>query len=84
MPDGRWVADDEGHYAASRFCMRGDQRAIEGLANLVRSCGVERGRPKFLENRRPVTDEEYEEQRQRMLFGLHPDPMDITGGLDRA
>lgn len=83
MPDGRWVGDDHDNYAVSRFCLRGDQRAIGELADLVRSCGVEVGRPKFLENRRPVSDEEYEEQRQRMLFGLTPDPYDVSGAFDR-
>lgn len=81
MPDGRWVGDGDGNYAVSRFCLRGDAKAIEGLRNLVRDCGVVIGRPKFLENRRPISDEEYEEQQMRLKFGLVPDPLDVTGNM---
>lgn len=76
MPDGRWVGDDEGNYATI-FSMQGDAKRIEELRALVRSCGVEVGRPLFLPGRRPVSDEEFEEQMQRFQWGLTPDPYDI-------
>lgn len=83
MPDGRWVGDEDGNYAVSRLCMRGDKRAMGALRDLVKSCGIEVGRPIFLENRRPVSDEEYEEQLQRMKWGLTPDPLDISEVRDK-
>jgi hypothetical protein len=35
------------------------------------------GRPKFLSGRRKIDDEEYEYQKQRLEWGLTPDPLDI-------
>lgn len=76
MPDGKWVGDDEGNWL-SIDSMRGDKSAMESLKRAVRDFGVEVGGALFVPGHRKVTDEEFEEQRQRLLFGLTPDPLDI-------
>lgn len=83
MPDGRVVMDQNGNYAVSRFCMKGDRRAMDGLRNLMKDVGVHQGRPMFLENQRPVSDEQYEEMEARMRWGLTPDPLDVSEAYDR-
>lgn len=81
MPDGRWVGDDEGHFMLIT-AKRGDQKRIAELTDAARAHGVLEGKPVFLSGKRPVTDEEYAEQRQRMMFGLTPDPEDSFAQLD--
>lgn len=83
MPDGRVVMDEEGNYAVSRFCMKGDRRAIEGLRHLMKDVGISVGKPMFLENQRPVSDEQYEEMIMRQKWGLTPDPLDVSEAYDR-
>lgn len=81
MPDGRWVGDDEGHWMHIQS-KRGDQKRIAQLRDAAKGFGVVEGKPVFVEGVRPVTDEEYEEQRQRLLFGLTPDPQDSYAQID--
>ena len=81
MPDGRWVGDDQGNF----LCIaseRGDQKRIAELTAAVRSYGVEEGAPHFLAGHRKINDEQYEEQKQRMKWGLVPDPDDIGALVD--
>jgi hypothetical protein len=76
MPDGRWVGDDQGHFMYIK-AKKGDQRRINQLRDAARSYGVTEGKPHFLAGHRPVTDEEYEEQVERLHEGYQPDPYDI-------
>jgi hypothetical protein len=76
MPDGRWVGDDAGNYMCIAS-FKGDKKRIASLTAAAREFGVTSGRPKFLSGRRPVNDEEYEYQKQRLEWGLVPDPLDI-------
>lgn len=77
MPDGSFVADDDGHFLMVASTLGNEQRK-EAMRNAVRDFGINEGKPYFMAGHRPVTDEEYEEQRQRMLFGLTPDPLDVA------
>lgn len=81
MPDGSLVSDDEGRrmYIQAK---RGDLKRIAAITDAARSYGIVEGRPLFVEQVRPVSDEEFEEQRQRMLFGLVPDVQDSYSQLD--
>jgi hypothetical protein len=74
---GNKVLKDEDDNFLNIPAMRGDRKRIALLAEAVRSYGIDGGRPVFLSGNRQVTDEEYEEQQQRMLLGLTPDPMDV-------
>lgn len=77
MPDGSFVADDEGHFLMIAGTLQTKERRT-ALAKAVRELGIEEGKPCFFQGNRIVTDEEYEEQKMRLKFGLTPDPWDIA------
>ena len=81
MPDGRWIGDDDGNYL-SITSMKGNKARIELLAKAVRGYGIYEGEPLFLEGRRKIDDEEFEYQKQRLEWGLVPDPLDIGNYKD--
>ena len=81
MPDGRWIGDDDGNFL-SVTSKKGNKSKIDALAREVGSFGIYEGRPKFLSARRKIDDEEFEYQKQRLNFGLIPDPMDIGNYKD--
>lgn len=83
MPSGSFVADGEGHYLMIE-AMEGDETRMRALADAARECGVDEGMPCFFRGNRIVTDEEYEEQKMRLKFGLTPDPLDIAAIKDDA
>lgn len=76
MPDGRWIGDDDGNFL-SVTSMKGNKSKIDALAREVRSYGIYEGQPKFLSGRRKIDDEEFENQKQRLEWGLVPDQLDI-------
>lgn len=76
MPDGKLVGDDEGNFL-NIAAMKGDQKRIQQLKDAVRSYGITEGKPFYLSGHRQVTDEEFEDQKRRMAFGLIPDELDI-------
>lgn len=76
MPDGRWIGDDDNNFL-SITSKRGNKERMNLLAKVVRSYGIDEGKPKFLEGRRKIDDEEFEYQQQRLKWGLTPDPLDI-------
>jgi hypothetical protein len=81
MPDKRWIGDDDGNFL-SITSKKGNRSRINALAREVRSYGIYEGGPKFLSARRKITDEEFEEQEQRLKWGLVPDPLDIGNYKD--
>jgi hypothetical protein len=81
MPDGKIVGDDEGNFL-SIAAMQGDSVKINKLADAVRYYGITEGRARFLAGHRKISDDEYEEQKQRMEFGLIPDPYDAPAYRD--
>jgi hypothetical protein len=76
MPDGRWIGDDDGNFL-SITSKKGNRQRIELLAQAVSSYGINEGQPKFLSGNRKINDEEFETQKQRLRWGLTPDPLDI-------
>jgi hypothetical protein len=81
MPDGRWIGDDDGNFL-SITSKKNNRSRIDALAREVRSYGIHEGGPKFLSARRKIDDEEFEYQKQRLNWGLIPDPMDIGNYKD--
>jgi len=76
MPDGRWIGDEDNSFL-SIASMFGNKERIELLAKAVAHYGIEEGQPKFIEGSRQIDDEEFEYQKQRLRWGLTPDPLDI-------
>lgn len=81
MPDGRWIGDDDQNFL-SVTSMKGNRSRIDALAREVRSYGIYEGSPKFLSASRKINDEEYGHQKQRLEWGLVPDPLDIGNYKD--
>jgi hypothetical protein len=81
MPDGRWIGDDDGNFL-SVTSKKNNRSRMDALAREVRSYGIYEGQPKFLSARRKIDDEEFEYQKQRLNWGLIPDPMDIGNYKD--
>lgn len=81
MLDDTIVMDSDGAYL-SVPSMKGDIRQIKKLKDLAKHYGLEEGIPLFFAGHRAVTDEELEEQRQRMELGLVPDVQDTPAMLD--
>lgn len=82
MPDGKWVGDDDGHFMHI-VAKKGDQRRIDEIRAAARGFGVTEGEPVFLSGHRPVSDEEYEEQVERLNEGLVPDKYDLPSMIER-
>lgn len=76
MPDGSLVADEEGNYL-NVAAIKGDIRRINNLKKAAKNLGLEEGSPIWFSGHRRVTDDEYDEQRQRMEWGLIPDELDV-------
>jgi len=81
MPDGRWIGDDDGNFL-SVTSKKGNKQRMNLLADAVRSYGIYEGQPKFLAGKRKIDDEEYQHQKQRLDWGLVPDPFDIGNYKD--
>lgn len=77
MPDGSWVGDDQGNFL-NIPSTRGNKGRIQKLKDAARACGVTEGHPVYLSGNRQVDDEEYENQKRRLAFGLVPDELDIA------
>jgi len=77
MDDGKFIGDDDGHFLMIAST-KGNVEKLQSLKNAVKDFGIEEGHPVFFSGNRIVTDEEYEEQRLRMEFGLVPDPLDVA------
>lgn len=75
-PDGEVLGDGEGNIM-NVFCTKGDQKAIRAITEAARSYGFEEGQAEWWTGKRPISDEEYEEQLARQAMGLVADPLDI-------
>lgn len=77
MPDGSFVADDDNNFLRL-FGTKDNEKQKQLMRDFVRSeFGITDGKPFFMSGVRPVDDEEYQHQKQRLEWGLIPDPLDI-------
>ena len=76
MPDGKIVTDEAGNYMCV-FSTKGNVSKINSLKNLAKEYGIEEGKPMWISGARPISDDEYEEQKQRLEWGLVPDELDL-------
>jgi hypothetical protein len=76
MPDGSLVMDEENNYL-NIAAMKGDVRRINAIKKTAKNLGLEEGQPIWFSGHRRVTDDELEEQRQRLEWGLIPDELDL-------
>jgi hypothetical protein len=76
MPDGGLVCDEDKNYL-NVAAIKGDIRRINLLKSAAKGLGVEEGHPVWFGGHRRINDEEYEEQKQRLEWGLIPDELDV-------
>ena len=77
MPDGSYVSDGEGHFMSIN-AQYGDIKRQNQLRDAAKAFGITEGKPVFFPGQRQVTDEEYEEQKERLLDGQIPDDHDLA------
>jgi len=76
MPDGGLVCDEDKNYL-NVAAIKGDIRKINALKTAAKTLGLEEGKPIWFSGHRQITDDEYEEQKQRLEWGLIPDELDV-------
>lgn len=76
MPDGSLVCDENRNYL-NVAAIKGDIRRINALKQAAKELGIEEGKPLWFSGHRRVTDEEYQDQKQRLEWGLIPDELDV-------
>lgn len=76
MPSGALVMDDEGNYMCI-YAIKGDINKIKQLKDFAKSNGIDEGKPVWFSGHRPVSNDEYDNQKQRMDWGLVADEWDI-------
>ena len=76
MPDGGLVCDENKNYL-NVAALKGDVRKINLLKSAAKVHGVEEGHPVWFGGHRQIDDNEYQEQKQRLEWGLIPDELDV-------
>jgi hypothetical protein len=75
--EGKLVTDEEGNFMCI-FSTKGNVSKIAELRRFAKEYGVEEGgSPVWFSGHRPVSQEEYESQKQRMDWGLVADEYDL-------
>lgn len=77
---GEFAADQDGSLMYVFLDDRNPKRleaSVKALTEAAKSYGFPPGKPQFLSGRRPISDEELENQLARADAGLIPDPLDI-------
>jgi hypothetical protein len=64
MPDGKLVSDEDGNFMCI-YAIKGDVKKIIELRDFAKSYGVEEGEPVWFSGHCPVSQDEYENQKQR-------------------
>jgi hypothetical protein len=68
MPNGRLLAN-ENLDVLSIESEYGDIRRMRALRDVVRSFGINEGKPRFMSGSRKITQEQYDWQKERLLEG---------------
>jgi len=73
---GKLIMDDEGRHL-SIAAVKGDIKRIKKLKEVASHYGFPDGSPVWFSGHRQISDEEWENQRQRLEWGLVPDEYDL-------
>ena len=76
LPTGKFFTDGEGN-ALSIESRKDDPARMKELADAARYNGQPEGKAVFFPNVRKISDEEYSEQKDRMVQGLIPSQNDL-------
>lgn len=83
-PDGEFLGDDEGNFMYIFGTRENAHIIVPKLAAAAKFYGYPEGKAVFWSGKRPITDEELEEQITREKLGLVPDPLDMGALMDEA
>lgn len=81
--NNRPVTNTEGHNLCV-YSHRSDRTKLEALKKAAKYWGIDGGHAIFQEGTRPVSEEEFQTQQQRLLAGLDPDPLAPASVADIA
>lgn len=82
--NGKAVVNENFEYLVAP-ARRGDRKAIARLTEFVnKELGIFEGEPVFEEGSRPISEQEWEHQMERMQNGETPDPYDLGNLIDEA
>lgn len=76
MPNGALVTNEDGDYLCIAST-KGNLGKIKQLRDAAKYWGIEEGQPLWMSGHRPISQEEYEYQKQRLELGLVPDEYDL-------
>lgn len=77
LPDGTYLKDDQGRELSAGPCVIGNHKAEINMRHAVRSMGVKGGKPFWLPGFRKVSDNEWDDQMERLMDGKIPDAADL-------
>lgn len=82
--DGRPIMDEDGNYLniPGFWTEAGARIAHQKLLAVAKHYGFQEISKRFSPGARQVTDEELEEQKARLKFGLIPDPLDFAAQVE--
>lgn len=76
LPNGQYLGDEDGNLL-NIPAQRGDFAKMKRICEVAAAHGYPHGNPIFLSGSRRVTQDEYDDQKARMIDGLTPDPYDL-------
>lgn len=83
LPNGKFLADEQKR-VLSISSIYGDVKKMSKITSAAAAYGFPNGKPRFMPGHRKVTDEEYDNQTDRMLNGLIPDEYDVAAYEEEA
>jgi hypothetical protein len=80
--DGKPVVDEDFNYLVAP-ARRGDVKAIKRLSDFVHEVlGISEGEAYFEEGVRPISEDQWQDQMDRLVNGETPDPYDLGNLID--
>lgn len=77
LPNGRYIEDGEGRYLTAGPCEIGNPITEHNMTRAAISLGVTEGSPFWLPGFRKISDNEHDDQMERLLDGKVPDAVDL-------
>ena len=81
LSKGRYIVDEDGRQL-SISAWQGSRKRQAELIEVAKSYGLEDITVEFIPDVRKVSDDEYEEQQERLAEGKTPDPYDLGAMID--
>lgn len=80
--EGNYIIDENENFLCIQS-MRGDKKRVVELIRVAKSFGLPDITVEFRPDQRKISDEEFEEQKERLAAGITPDPYDLGHLIDQ-